>query len=196
MLQAIQRSGKWGIGRVVFSGKWQIVVIRPAEQVLMVYTLYHPTQRRALVNTEGGDVEVSQQDLRPLLRLIDTADGEIRWEDYQDDTERRLTELVEAKVAAAQNPRAARRNGKHRSGNGRSNGRAESASAQGANGHRRQRRVIRPAESLVHKERLSMTDAESSRQPFDLPPAAADARFFSAGALPEAGPLDPLPRPA
>jgi hypothetical protein len=32
--------------------------------------------------------------LRPLPRLIDTADGAIRWEDYRDDTERRLTELV------------------------------------------------------------------------------------------------------
>ena len=137
MLQAIQRSGKWGIGRVVFSGKWQIVVVRPADSVLMVYTLYHPTQRRALVNTDGGDVEFSQQDLRPLLRLIDTADGEIRWEDYLDDTERRLTELVEAKVAAAQNPRAARSNGRPRSGNGRSNGHAESAPTQGANGRRR-----------------------------------------------------------
>ena len=82
-------------------------------------------------------MEVSQQDLRPLLRLIDTADGEIRWEDYLDDTERRLTELVEAKVAAAQNPRAARSNGKPRSGNGRSHGQAESASAHGANGRRR-----------------------------------------------------------
>jgi DNA end-binding protein Ku len=137
VLQAMQRSGKWSIGRVVLSGKWQLVVIRPADSVLMVYTLYHPTQRRALVNTEGGDVEVSQQDLRPLLRLIDSAKGEIRWADYQDDMERRLTELVEAKVAAAQNPRATRSNGKHRSGNGRSNGHVELPTAPAINGRRR-----------------------------------------------------------
>ena len=72
----------------------------PPSEVLLVHTLYHPAQRRALLNPEGGDVEVSQQDLRPLLRLIDTTDGEIPWADYQDDTERRLTELVEAKVTA------------------------------------------------------------------------------------------------
>ena len=114
--QALQRSGKWAVGRVVFSGKWQIVAVRPVDHVLLVHTLYHPAQRRALLNPEGGDVEVSQQDLRPLLRIIDTADGEIPWADYQDDFERRLTELVEAKVTAAQNPRAARGNGRHRIG--------------------------------------------------------------------------------
>jgi DNA end-binding protein Ku len=129
VLQSLLRSGKWAIGRVVFSGKWQILVIRPTDDVLLVHTLFHPAQRRALANSEGGGVEVSQQDLRPLLRLIDSADGEIPWADYQDDTERKLTELVEAKVAAAQNPRAGKGNGKHRSGNGRSNGHADSASA-------------------------------------------------------------------
>ena len=127
VLQSLQRSGKWAVGRVVFSGKWQLVVIRPADQVLLVHTLYHPAQRRALVNSEGGEGELSQQDLRPLLRLIDTGNGEIPWGDYQDDTERRLTELVEAKVTAAQSPRAEKTNGRHRSGNGRSNGHADAA---------------------------------------------------------------------
>ena len=135
--QAIRRSGKWAIGRVVFSGKWQIVAVRPVEHVLLMHTLYHPAQRRALLNPEGGDVEVSQQDLRPLLRIIDTADGEIPWADYQDDYERRLTDLVEAKVTAAQHPRTARSNGRHRTGNGRSNGHADSNAADEAPVRRR-----------------------------------------------------------
>ena len=118
VLHALQRSGKWAVGRVVFSGKWQIVAVRPVEHVLLVHTLYHPAQRRALLNPEGTDAEVSPQDLRPLLRIIDTADGDIPWADYQDDYERRLTALVEAKVTAAQNPRAARSNGRHRTANG------------------------------------------------------------------------------
>ncbi len=82
-------------------------------------------------------MEISQQDLRPLLRLISTSDGEIPWEDYQDDTERRLTELVETKVAAMQNPRVARGNGRHRSANGRSIGHADSTAADEAPARRR-----------------------------------------------------------
>jgi len=137
VLQSLHRSGKWAVGRVVFSGKWQLVVIRPVDQVLLVHTLYHPAQRRALVNSEGGEVELSQQDLRPFLLLIDTNDGEVPWGDYQDDMERRLTELVEAKVAAAQNPRAGRSSGRHRSTNGRSNRHADSTAAQEAPARRR-----------------------------------------------------------
>ena len=135
--QALQRSGKWAIGRVVLSAKWQLVAVRPAEEVLLVHTLYHPAQRRALLNPEAGDVEVNQQDVRPLLRLIDTTDGEIRWADYQDDTERRLTELVEAKVMASQNPRAGRSNGRQRATAGRSSNGKEPAAANGTSGTRR-----------------------------------------------------------
>jgi len=137
VFQSLHRSGKWAIGRVVFSAKWQIVMIRPADDVLFVHTLYHPAQRRALVNNEGGEVELSQQDLRPFVRLIDTNDGEVPWGDYQDDTERRLTELVEAKVAATQTPCAGRANGGHRSNSGRSNGRADSTAAQETPARRR-----------------------------------------------------------
>jgi len=105
VLQSLIRAKKWAIGRVVFSSKSQILMIRPCDEVLLIHTLYHPSQRRALVNSEGTEVEISLHDLRPLLRLINATDDEIPWSDYQDDAGRRLTELVEAKVAAARNPR-------------------------------------------------------------------------------------------
>lgn len=135
--QALLRSGKWAIGRVVFSGRWQLLVARPADRLLLIHTLYHPTLRRALVNGEGTDVEIAQQDLRPMLRIIGASEKEIPWQDYQDDSERRLTELVEAKVNAAQNPQAARANGKHRSATGRS---SNSAQTEVPNGSSRSRR--------------------------------------------------------
>jgi non-homologous end joining protein Ku len=105
--------------------------------VLLVHTLYHPAQRRASLNPESGAVEVNQQDVRPLIRLIETTDGEIRWADYQDDTEQRLTELVEAKVTASQNPRAGRANCRHRAAAGRSNNAKEPAAANGSSTTRR-----------------------------------------------------------
>jgi len=135
--QALQWNGKWAIGRVVLSAKWQLIAVRPAEEMLLVHTLYHPAQRRALLNPEAGDAEVNQQDVRPLLRLIDTTDGEIRWADYQDDTERRLTELVEAKVLASQNPRAGRVKGRQRAAAGRSGNGKEPAAANGCSSTRR-----------------------------------------------------------
>ena len=135
--QALQHSGKWGVGRVVFSGKWQIIAVRPADDVLLLHTLYHPTQRRALLNPEGALVEVSQQDLQPLLRSIRAGDGEILWEDYQDDYERRLTALVEAKVAAVQAPSPGRANGRRRSANGTSRAESNARPQRGSSGARR-----------------------------------------------------------
>ena len=113
--QAMQRSGKWGIGRVVFSGRWQIVAVRPADQVLLMHTLHHPAQRRALAAGDVEDVQVPPKELRPLLRIIDSVDGEIPWEDYRDDMERRLTRLVEAKVNPPKRARTRGSNGRTRS---------------------------------------------------------------------------------
>jgi DNA end-binding protein Ku len=135
--EALKQSGRWAVGRVVFSGKWQLVAVRPAEEVLLVHTLHHPAQRRALLNPEDGELEVSQQEVRPLLRIIGAADGGIPWDEFRDDFERRLTELVESKVAAAQNPRSGRANGRHRSSNGRSNGHAVADATGAVSGRRR-----------------------------------------------------------
>ena len=113
---ALERSGKWGLGRVVFSNRWQIVVVCPANQVLLVHMLYHPAQRRALAGKGATDIEVSQKELRPVLRMIASADGEIPWDDYQDDWERRVTALVEAKLAPARDSRASRAKRRRASG--------------------------------------------------------------------------------
>ncbi len=71
--RALERSGKWALGRVVFSSRWQIVVVHPENQVLLLHTLYHPAQRRALGATGAADVKVSQQEPGPVLRMIASA---------------------------------------------------------------------------------------------------------------------------
>jgi DNA end-binding protein Ku len=132
--RALERSRKWALGRVVFSNRWQTVLVRPEKQVLLVHTLYHPAQRRALAGNGAADVEVAHQELRPVLRLIASADGRIPWDDYQDDSERRVTALVEAKLAPARNPRAARAKRRRASG---SKSPAEPGTSRGASRARR-----------------------------------------------------------
>jgi DNA end-binding protein Ku len=132
--RALERSGKWALGRLVFSNRWQIVVVHPENQVLLVHTLHHPAQRRALAGNGATDVEISQKELRPLLRLIASADGRIPWDDYQDDWERRVTALVEAKIASANNRRTARTKRRRASG---SKSPAEPRTSRGASRTRR-----------------------------------------------------------
>jgi DNA end-binding protein Ku len=102
VLSALEKTGKWGLGRVVLSGRWQIVVVRPAHHNLFLHTLYHPAQCRAKVGREQSEVEITPQELRPVLHLIDSARGEIDWDSYRDDTEQRLTRLVQLKLAVTQ----------------------------------------------------------------------------------------------
>ena len=112
--QAIQRSGKWGIGLVVFSGKRLTVVARPVDHILMVHTMYHPALRRALANGDVGNFQVPAKDVRALRRVIDSANGAVPWEDLEDDTGRRLAELVEAKVRPTKSRRGKGANGRTR----------------------------------------------------------------------------------
>ena len=115
--QAIRQSAKWGIGWVVFSGKRQIVLVRCEDSILILHTMHHPALRRALANGDVGDCRVPAKDLRPLRRVIDSTGGAVPWDDFRDDTDRRLAQLVQAKIRPAKR----RRN--------KSNGRARSTAA-------------------------------------------------------------------
>ena len=97
---------------VVFSGKRQIVAVRPADHILMLHTLYHPALRRALANGDLGDCQVPAKEVRPLRRVIDSANGDVPWNDFGDDTDRRLAELVAAKVRPTTRRRRSGSNGR------------------------------------------------------------------------------------
>jgi non-homologous end joining protein Ku len=47
-----------------------------------------------------------------MERIIRATNGQIDWDQYKDESESRLSELVQAKVAAAANGNGRRRNGK------------------------------------------------------------------------------------
>jgi non-homologous end joining protein Ku len=133
----MERSAKWGLGRVIFSNRWHIVILRPTEEAMLLHTLHHPTQCRALATGQTADGKVPQSELRPLLKTITGLNDTIAWDDYKDDAERRLTKLVESRIATAQRPRASRSNGRQRSGNGRSRSRAKTPATNGSSPRRR-----------------------------------------------------------
>ena len=135
--QAMERSAKWGLGRVILANRWHIVILRPTEDAMLLHTLHHPAQCRALAVGQTADANVTQSELRPLLRTINGLNGSVTWDDYKDDAERRLTKLVESRIAAAQRPRLARSNGKQRSGSGRSRRRTKAAATNRTSSRRR-----------------------------------------------------------
>jgi DNA end-binding protein Ku len=135
--RALERSGKWGLGRVVLSNRWQIVIVRPIESALLMHTLHHPALTRALPSTEAMDVKVKQADLRPLVQTINGLNGNVDWNRYRDDAESRLVAAVEGKVIATRRPRLSSTNRKRRTGNGRSTGKSKSPASNGSSKRRR-----------------------------------------------------------
>ncbi len=118
--RALERSAKWGLGRVILSKRWHIVIVRPTENALLIHTLHHPAQARALPAGDTTEVRVTQSELRPITQTINRLNGNVKWDNYRDDAERRLVEAVEAKIVATKRARPSRSTGRRRTGNGRS----------------------------------------------------------------------------
>ena len=112
LLAALRCAEKWALGRVVLSNNRQVVIVRPDEQTLVLHTLYFPGQQRAAVGIEPDGLELSRKDTTAMERVIAAANGAIAWDEYKDESEIRLTQLVQTKVAAAANGHSRRRNGK------------------------------------------------------------------------------------
>ena len=135
--RALERSGTWGLGRLILSNRWQVVIVRSIENALLVHTLHHPAQSRALPSVDTMEAKVTQTELRPLVKTINGLNGDVNWEAYKDDAERRLVEAVECKVSRTQGPRLSSIGGKRRAANGRS---ARSSKFSASNGRTKQRR--------------------------------------------------------
>jgi DNA end-binding protein Ku len=135
--RALERSGKWGLGRVILSNRWQIVIVRPHENALLMHTLHHPARSRALPSLETMEANVTQTELRKIVKTINGLNGDVNWEAYKDDAERRLIAAVECKVSATQGPRLSSIGRRRRAANGRSVSRSKSS---GSNGRTKQRK--------------------------------------------------------
>jgi non-homologous end joining protein Ku len=109
--QALLRADKWALDRTVFSNKRQLVIVYPAEEVLLVQTLFDPAQRRAAMPVDQDAVEIDRKEVDGLTRWIESNDEPIRWQELRDDTDARLAQLVEAKLRGA-NGKGPKRNGK------------------------------------------------------------------------------------
>ena len=122
---------------MILSNRWQIVIVRPTEDALLMHMLHHPAQSRALPSLETMEANVTQKELRPLVKTINGLNGNVNWDVYKDDAERRLIAAVECKISATQGPRLSSIGRRRRAANGRSVSRSKSS---GSNRRTKQRK--------------------------------------------------------
>jgi DNA end-binding protein Ku len=100
-LEALERQGVYGVGRIVFSGKDQIVLVRPYQGVLLLSMLSYAAEIRKPEATVGELPRLPRGDKKVRLaeQLIESwKEEKFDFSDYVDPYDKKVRELIEAKV--------------------------------------------------------------------------------------------------
>jgi DNA end-binding protein Ku len=100
-MAALEREGRYGVGQVVFSGKDQVVLLRPYNGALHMAMLNYPAEMRDAAEVVGTLPEIRGGDKQVRLaeQLIQSWGEEaFEYSDYTDPYLERVKELIDAKV--------------------------------------------------------------------------------------------------
>ena len=96
---AMQLSGAWGVGEVVFSGRRLLVALESRSGRLVLHLLRWPAQRRGCPVLDPPVDAPPKQRVTAIGRHIAHNSGAIAWGELSDDWDQRLTALVQKKLA-------------------------------------------------------------------------------------------------
>ena len=95
-------AGKAGIGKVALYGREYLVAVRPQKKGLVMYTLHHDAEIRAIDQIEelnSVPSKVKPEEMKLAKQVISTFEGELNLKDYRDDYREGLRTIIDAKVA-------------------------------------------------------------------------------------------------
>jgi DNA end-binding protein Ku len=100
LLEAMRKSKKVAIARVVLRQKQHLVALRPLNNALSMETMLYADEVVGTDNLEGlpEDVEVTDRELKMAQQLIDSLSDEFRPERYKDDYRERVLKMIERKA--------------------------------------------------------------------------------------------------
>ncbi len=94
----LEKHDLWGIGRMVLNDRNQLLGLHVVQDVITAFVLHWPQARRGCPTFDRTPVDPER--LRQLVKETAQLRKSFSWDEYQDDYENRLTELVRAKIAA------------------------------------------------------------------------------------------------
>jgi DNA end-binding protein Ku len=95
-------AGKAGIGKVALYGREYLVAVRPKKKGLVMYTLHHDAEIRAIEQIEELDSvpgKVKPEEMKLAKQVIGTFESELNLKDYTDEYKEGLRKIIEAKIA-------------------------------------------------------------------------------------------------
>lgn len=101
--QALQASGKVGIGKVVLRDREEVVLIAPLDGGMVLYKLRNPQELRKITDVPQLEkVEVNKEELKLSISLVESMAANLEEVDLNDRYRDALRELIEAKIAGKQ----------------------------------------------------------------------------------------------
>lgn len=98
LLETMRKSGYAAMAKVGMHQREYVVVIRPREQGLTLHTIYYPNEVRAVPEyAHIESVDLKPQEVELAQQLIKSLAGPFEPERYEDEYQKRLLELIEAK---------------------------------------------------------------------------------------------------
>jgi DNA end-binding protein Ku len=94
--------GQAGIGKVALYGREYLVAVRPQKNGLVMYTLHHDAEIRAIDQIEelsSVPTKVKPEEMKLAKQVIATFDAELNLKDYKDEYREGLRRIIDAKVA-------------------------------------------------------------------------------------------------
>lgn len=113
LLETMRRTGFAAMAKVGMHQREYVVIIRPREQGLTLHTIFYPNEVRAVPEyAHIQPVDLKPQEVQLAEQLVTSLASPFEPEQYEDEYQKRLLELVEAKsegkrVAAPEHKKAA-----------------------------------------------------------------------------------------
>jgi len=101
-LEALKKEDRWGVGQVVFSGKEQVVVVRPYQEALHMALLNFAAEVRDPAGTVAPLAHVKDVDKKVRLaeQLIESwSEARFDYSKYEDKYREQVQAVIDAKVA-------------------------------------------------------------------------------------------------
>jgi DNA end-binding protein Ku len=101
LAEALEKAGKWALGRVVLSTQRQLVLVRARGHILVVDLLHFPAEIRPSPTGQAGlpGGAATAEEIQMTRTLIEARSGPCDWSRYRDETTEELTALIDAKIA-------------------------------------------------------------------------------------------------
>lgn len=98
LVETMEKAGYAAVAKIAMHQREYVVVIRPRANGLTLHTIYYPNEVRAVPEYgKQKDAHVKAEEIRVAEQLVKSLAGPFEPERYEDEYQKRLLQLVEAK---------------------------------------------------------------------------------------------------